>query len=104
MIFAVVQTHRKGVRLTRGQIRTAEPAVGQLVVSDWPQGSSANRAIRVAYLKHPTIEYYPNLVNPLFDPVLVRMSKLGFLLVGSEIYSEAGESVEYVQGWWAKVC
>ncbi len=100
MLFAVVQTHRKGVRLSREEIRTATPVVGNLLLSDWLQGNASNRAIRIANLKHATVEYHPSLLKPIFDPVLVRMTKMGFLLVGTERRLEGADSVESVQGWW----
>ena len=102
MLFAVVQTHRKGVRLSREEIRAATPVVGNLLLSDWLQGNASNRAIRVANLMHPTVEYYPKLIQPIFDPVLVRMTKLGFLLVGTECRLEDGDGIESVQGWWCR--
>lgn len=102
MLFSIVKTHQKGVRLTRAEVLAAMPTVGNLVLSDWLQGNAANRAIRVANLKHPSVEYYPDLLQPLFDPVLVRMTKAGFLLIGNEIHAERGETIEFVQGWWAR--
>ncbi len=100
MLYAVVQTHRKGVRLSRQEILAAEPLIGNLLLSDWLQGSAENRAIRVATLKHPTLSYFQSLMQPLFDPVLVRMTNTGFLLVGNESRLENGEVVQSVQGWW----
>lgn len=102
MLFAVVQTHRNGVRFSREDVRAAIPALGNLVLSDWLQGNAANRAIRVANLKHPSVEYYPNLLQPIFDPVLVRMTKIGFLLVGTEYHLEGEVCIESVQGWWCR--
>ncbi len=102
MLFSVVQTHRNGIRLSREDVRAAAPVLGNLVLSDWLQGNAANRAIRVAKLKHPSIAYHPDLLQPIFDPVLVRMTKVGFLLVGTEYRLEDGACVESVQGWWAR--
>ena len=103
MLFAVVQTHRKGVRLSREEIRAATPVVGNLLLSDWLEGNASNRAIRVAKLMHPTVEYYPTLVQTIFDPVLVRMTKVGFLLVGTEYHVDGnGACIECVQGWWCR--
>lgn len=102
MLFAVVQTHRKGVKLSRDEIRAATPVIGNLILSDWREGNAANRAIRVATLKHPKIEYYPALLQPIFDPVLVRMTSVGFLIVGMEYRPEGDETIETVQGWWVR--
>lgn len=103
MLFSVVETHRRGVRLTRDEIRTAEPIVGQLEVTDWLEGSAAGRAIRVARLQHPTIGYYPQLLSPIFDPHIVRMTGQGFLLIGTQVHlTEQAGSVEAIQGWWVR--
>ena len=103
MLFAVVQTHRKGVRLSREEIQAATPVVGNLILSDWLQGNASNRAIRVAKLMHPTVEYHPTLFQTIFDPVLVRMTKVGFLIVGTENHGEIGGAcIECVQGWWCR--
>lgn len=102
MLFAVVQTHRNGVRFSREEIRTATPVVGNLLLSDWLQGNASNRAIRIAKLMHATVEYHPTLLQPIFDPVLVRMSKIGFLLVGTERCLDGADCVESVQGWWCR--
>lgn len=88
MLFSVIQTHRQGTRLSREEIRAAAPIIGQLDINDWLQGSSAGRALRVARLKHPTISYYPELLSPLFDPCIVRMTSQGFLLLGTQIHTD----------------
>jgi hypothetical protein len=101
MLFHVTETHRKGVKLTRDEILATAPMLGELVIHDWREGNAENRAIRVAYLKHSTISYHRSQLQPLFDPVLVRMTAKGFLLVGWQIHaSQEGERWEYKQGWW----
>lgn len=101
MLFHVYETHRNGVKLSRAEILAADPVPGQLLISDWPVGNAEARALRVAYLKHPTSEYHPNQLTPLFDPVIVRMTKEGFLLVGWQVRMIAdGETLEFKQGWW----
>lgn len=39
MLFSVVETHHQGVRLSRDEIRAAEPVLGQLEISDWLEGT-----------------------------------------------------------------
>jgi hypothetical protein len=101
MIFHVTETHRQGVKLTRAEVLAATPTPGQLVIEDWREGNAENRALRVAYLKHPTNSYHPNQLHPLFDPVLVRMTPTGFLLIGWQVHATVdGGRWEYKQGWW----
>jgi hypothetical protein len=101
MLFHVTETHRQGAKLTRAEVLTATPMPGQLVIQDWLQGNADNRALRVAYLKHPTINYHPSQLSPLFDPVLVCMTAKGFLLIGWQVHATLdGDCREYKQGWW----
>lgn len=103
MLYAVVQTHNQGIRLSRETIRTTEPIVGQLEITDWLEGNAERRALRVARLKHPTISYYPELLTPLFDPAIVRMTSQGFLLLGFQIHAdEQFRPIEMRQGWWVR--
>lgn len=103
MIFSVVETHRNGVRLTRQEVQEAIACVGTLVVEDWREGNYARRALRVARLMTDKLNQRPQLLLPLFDPVLVRMTDSGFLLLGYQIESGPGREVaEHVQGWWVR--
>lgn len=101
MLFHVTETYRQGVKLSRAEVLTTPPTPGQLVIDDWLQGNADNRALRVAYLKHPTVSYHPTQLLPLFDPVLVRMTAKGFLMIGWQAHVTPGaEMREYKQGWW----
>lgn len=103
MLFAVVETHHQGRRLSRDEIQAAAPVVGHLQISDWPAGNTFNRAVRVARLGHPTNSYHPQLLSPLFDPVLARMTRSGFLLIGLQIDLDAqNQPIEVSQGWWVR--
>ena len=101
MLFHVTETYRQGVKLTRAEVLAATPKPGRLLIQDWHEGNAENRALRVAYLHHPTISYHPSQLKPLFDPVLVSMTAKGFLLLGWQIHTtEDGGRWEYKQGWW----
>lgn len=101
MIFHVTETHRQGIKLSRAEILAATPKPGQLLIQGWRQGNAENRALRVAYLKHPNIRYHPSQCDPLFDPVLVSMTANGFLLLGWQVLATAdGSRLEFKQGWW----
>ena len=62
------------------------PLAGELTVTDWPAGNAAGRALRVAQLR----EHYGganlrDIVVPLFDPLLVRMTGRGSCCAASSI-------------------
>jgi hypothetical protein len=101
MLFSVVQTRLTGVRLTREEIAAAAPLVGRLSIHDWQKGNSSGRALRVATLRHPSISYQADLLLPIFDPVIVRMTDAGFLLIGWQIETlPDNRTAEHSQGWW----
>lgn len=101
MLFHVTETYRQGVKLPRAEVLATPPTPGQLVIDDWREGNADNRALRVAYLMHPVVSYHPNQLHPLFDPVMVRMTPKGFLLIGWQIHVvSVAEIREYKQGWW----
>lgn len=100
MLFHVTETYRHGVRLSRAEVLAAQPLLGKLEICDWRENNAENRALRVAYLHHATISYYPSLLKPLFDPEIVRMTSAGFLLLGWQIHATSDQTTHYKQGWW----
>lgn len=105
MLFSVIQTHRVGgAKIPREELLNVAPKVGELVIQDWREGNAENRALRVAYLKEDLENKKPQLLLPLFEPVVVRMTTKGFLLKGYQIDSKGSgeELVQYVQGWWVR--
>jgi hypothetical protein len=101
MLFSVVQIRRNGVRLTREEIAAAAPLVGRLSIHDWQEGNSSGRALRVATLRQTSSSYQADLLLPIFDPVMVRMTDAGFLLIGWQIETQPdNRTAEHAQGWW----
>jgi hypothetical protein len=100
----VTLLRRKGVRLTRSDLASAECYYGDLSVHDIRDSALTRRAKRVAELVPPSLRERKNgnAPPPLFDPVLVRMKRDCFVLVGFEVhtlYDRRGSVVEYVQSW-----
>jgi len=100
----VTLLRRKGVRLTRSDLGSAECYYGDLSVHDIRDSALTKRATRVAELVPPSLRERKNgqAPPPLFDPVLMRMKRDCFVLVGFEVhtlYDRRGSVVEYVQSW-----
>ena len=100
----VTLLRRKGVRLTRSDLASAESYYGDLSVRDIRDDALTKRATRVAELVPPSLRERKNGQAPplLFDPVLMRMKRDCFVLVGFEVhtlYDRRGSVVEYVQSW-----
>ncbi len=102
MLFSVVQTHCEGVRLTRDEIKAATPIVGRLEISDWAQNYSG-RSLKVAKLRNPNSTLLTELLLPIFEPIIVKMTDKGFLISGYQLKClDTGKMAEYVQGWWVR--
>ena len=98
MKFNVVRLYADGVRLPRDVILAAPPLVGQLTISDWPEGNASKRPLKQAQLKTLAATLAYDLTQPLFDPIILRMTKEGFVLRGWE-FKNGGEMV---QEWWIR--
>ena len=102
-MFNVVPMCRQGVRQSAAELRAAMPITGLLVIEDWRDGNAENRALRVARLRHPTQSHFPELLLPMFDPVLVRCDHRGMVLVGIECdVRPGGEVARVMQQWWLR--
>ena len=100
----VTLLRRRGVRLTRSDLAAAECYRGDLSVKSIRDAALSKRATRVAELVPLSLRERKRgeAPPPLFDPVLVRMQRDCFVLVGFEVqtlYDRRGSVVEYVQSW-----
>lgn len=104
MKYAVVLTRSEGFRLSRQEIEAQTPLVGDLVITDLPASSnSLRRHLRAAYLKQPgssSSNYAADVLPPIFDPEIVKMTESSMLLVGTALLArEDGKIREVMQGW-----
>ena len=94
---------RNGRRLSSADMQSATGVAGDLLLGDWPNGSSFGRAVRVARLRSIEGGTKADPLLPLFDPTLVRVSSEALVIVGIEIGTDAaGVPVDYAQGWLAR--
>jgi hypothetical protein len=104
MRFRVVQTHLRGVPISRRDLMSAAGIIGELVTVCEPDDFHKG-AITIAKLHDPAggkagIE----LVACLYAPVLHIVAPQGMLLTGHERIRECDRYVShYVQGWWARL-
>lgn len=72
------------------------------MVEDWPQGGTHGRYIRQARLLDMTIPTMPrDLIPPLFEPQIVKMTDNQMTLHGYQIHvdAETGSIRHYAQSW-----
>ena len=72
---------------------------GNLVVNDWPGGNVFKRAIRCARLMTVDHSVKVDVLPPLFEPVLLKISDKQMKLHGYQIHTWQGKAVHYAQVW-----
>ena len=102
MRYSVTPLRRKGVRLTKEDVASAQPFVGEMTVKDWPEGNSFKRFVRVAQLTNGSTQFQSALIQPIFDPVIVKMDGDSFVLLGTELHTDQERTSEHIQCWWVK--
>src|SRR4051812_18963877 len=100
MLFKLLCLHRKGIALSLRELAKSENYIGNLVLQDGPPAGAFNLAVRQARLldvsAHAT---QVDLLAPLFDPVLVKMTEKQMTLQGYQVHAENGVVVHYAQFW-----
>jgi len=100
MLYRLICLHRNGVVLTPEALEQEPRYTGNLIIEDWHQAGTSGRAVRQARLLDMTIPKAPrDLLAPLFDPQLVRMTNAQMTLHGYQINAEDGTAVHYAQCW-----
>lgn len=88
----------RGRRLKRSEL--AAPAVGRLVIDDWPTPNAFNRWVLKAQVVdgvYSSIE--ANQVQAMFDPQIKRVDETGMYIQGTELHSSEDGVEEHIQVW-----
>lgn len=100
MLYKLICLYRNGVALAPEDLEQEPRYTGNLIIEDWHQGGTFGRNVRQARLLDMTIPTAPrDLLAPLFDPQLVRMTNTQMTLHGYQIHAETGSAVHYAQCW-----
>jgi len=100
MLYKLICLYRNGVALTPDDLEQEPRYTGNLVVEDCYQVGTVGRAARQARLLDMSVPQAPrDLLAPLFDPQLVRMTNTQMTLHGYQIRAEDGATVHYAQSW-----
>lgn len=78
-----------------------EPIQGELVIGDWPPGTSKGRWMRKAELKaNQGATLAHDALTPIFDPQIMRVDETGMYLQGLQRYPTPDDRIfEFVQVW-----
>lgn len=99
MIYTLICLLKHGVPLSAGDLANVKRFTGNLVVEDWIQGGSFGRPVRQARLLSTTHGANNDLLAPLFEPVLLKMTDMRMTLQGYEVQAGDG-GVRYCRQDW----
>lgn len=99
MLFKLIALHKEGIVLTKLEIAELQPHVGDLVIDEWVQGSAFNRVVRRARLLTTDHSVQVDIIPPLFDPQLIKMTRGQMILHGHQIHTWQEKAVHYSQVW-----
>lgn len=96
-------TYCRGVRLGCNALRAAKPILGLLIIEDRHPENEKAPVVRIARFRHADAVRFPEVLLPLFDPVLLRCDQRGVLLGGFEGEAQpGGEGGRMLQAWWLR--
>jgi hypothetical protein len=100
MLYKLICLYRNGVVLAPDDLEQEPRYAGNLIIEDCHQVGMVRRATRQARLLDMSVPQAPrDLLAPLFDPQLVRMTNTQMTLHGYQIRAEDGTAVHYAQSW-----
>lgn len=101
MRFTLKLLYRNGIALTADELAAAPSYSGNLVIRYWSmeQGSMPTKRARLLDMSHP--KNHTDIVRPLFEPDLIKMTDKQMILRGYEIQSDADLVVAHYLQYWA---
>lgn len=102
MLYKLLCLHREGVALSKLELSQAETYAGNLVINEWGEGNAFGRTVRRARLLTTDHSVQTDILPPLFDPMLVKMTGQRMTLHGYQIHNWQGKAVHYAQVWLVK--
>lgn len=99
MHFKLICLYKDGVPLDRDALAETRAQVGNLMIEDWLDGSTFKRPVRYARLLTETHLIPADIIPPLFEPVVIKMTANQLTLQGYQIGTRDGAGVHYMQCW-----
>lgn len=99
MLFKLVCLYAHGVLLSREELVEQPVHTGNLIIEHWVEGSVFNRPVRRARLLTIGQSVPVDVLSPLFEPTLTKMSSQQLVFGGLEIVSRGGVTAHVVQSW-----
>jgi len=99
MHFKLICLYKDGAPLSKDTLAEMPTHVGNLVIDDWVEGNTFKRAVRYARLLTETHLIPADIIPPLFEPTIIKMTANQLTLQGYQIGTRDGAPVHYMQSW-----
>lgn len=99
MQYTLICLLRDGAPLSTDELSSQPRYTGNLLIDIWEQGGAFRRPVRQARLTDPAHGSPRDLLPPLFEPQLVKMTDTRMTLEGIEIKVVEGNPRYYRQSW-----
>ncbi len=99
MHFKLICLYKDGVLLDKDALAESAPHIGNLVIEDWVDGSTFKRPVQHARLLTDAHSIPTDIIPPLFEPTVIKMSAHQMTLQGHQIGTRDGVPVHYIQAW-----
>ncbi|HWK72221.1 MAG TPA: hypothetical protein VNS29_15410 [Burkholderiaceae bacterium] len=91
--------YRNGVALSVEELAVAPSFIGSLVIKSWSRSQDATPTKKAQLLDMSRPTLHPSVTQPLFEPVLVRMTHQQMMLQGYEIHTDGETITHFAQCW-----
>jgi hypothetical protein len=100
----VIQLMSEGRSLSRDELDGAPRIHGNLVIEWWTEGNALKRPLQRARLKGFGHGDPPDLVAPIFEPTIGKVTEDRMFIRGVQMISEAGTTRQVIQEWMLRPC
>lgn len=99
MLCRMICLYQDGVQIDKDKLAEAPAYTGNLVVEDWVDGSAFKRPVRYARLLTSDHLIPADIIPPLFEPDIIKMTTTQMTLQGHQIGTRDGVATHYIQAW-----
>jgi hypothetical protein len=103
MLFKLICLHKDGVPIEKEKLAEVPTYIGNLAIEDWVEGSVFKRPVRYARLLTSDHLIPADMIPPLFEPTIIRMTSNQMTLNGYQIGTRDGAAVHYMQSRVARM-
>jgi hypothetical protein len=99
MLCRMICLYQDGVQIDKDKLAESPSFTGNLVVEDWIEGSAFKRPVRYARLLTSDHLIPSDIIPPLFEPDILKMTTTQMTLQGHQISTQDGVATHCLQAW-----